>query len=164
MPADLAPAFDLADVSHASPRFDARQMLALNARVLRGLDFAAVRDRLPDGATEPFWLAVRGNIELLTEARPWWQVVAGEVIPPPAEEPAYLRAALAALPPAPWDGGTWRAWREAVKAATGRKGKALFHPLRLALTGEESGPDLGALLPLIGPERAARRLALAGGA
>ena len=83
------------------------------------------------------------------------------MVPPVQEgEAEFLHAALAALPAEPWDATTWGAWTEALKASTGRKGKALFLPLRLALTGEDHGPDLKALLPLIGRERAALRLRL----
>jgi glutamyl-tRNA synthetase len=89
-------------------------------------------------------------------------VVRGSVVPPKLEgEAPFLREALGALPPEPWDEATWAAWTEALKTRTGRKGKALFHPLRVALTAEEQGPDLRTLLPLIGRERAARRLAMA---
>ena len=76
-------------------------------------------------------------------------------------EGEFLRAALDALPPEPWDATTWTGWTGALKAATGRKGRALFLPLRLALTGEDHGPDLHALLPLIGRDRAAQRLRMA---
>ncbi|MBX9702506.1 MAG: glutamate--tRNA ligase, partial [Acetobacteraceae bacterium] len=111
-----------------------------------------------------FWLAVRGNLDLLTEARGWWEVVGGTVVPPPQEaERDFLRAALDALPAEPWDETTWGAWTEALKAATGRKGKALFLPLRLALTSEDQGPEMRALLPLMGRERAALRLRVSSG-
>jgi glutamyl-tRNA synthetase len=165
LPRDLAPSWDISRVSHASARFDTRQMLALNRRVLHEAPFAAVADRLPEGADEAFWLAVRGNLDLLREARPWFDIVRGSIVPPLQDgEGAFLAAALAALPPEPWDGATWGGWTGALKAATGRKGKALFLPLRLALTGEEHGPDLGTLLPLIGRDRAAARLRIASGA
>jgi glutamyl-tRNA synthetase len=62
------------------------------------------------------------------------------------------------LPPEPWDEATWGAWTQAVREATGRKGRALFLPLRLALTGLEHGPELKALLPFIGRDRALARL------
>jgi glutamyl-tRNA synthetase len=160
LPRDLAPTWDIARVSHATARFDTRQMLALNRRVLHEAPFVAVADRLPEGADEAFWLAVRGNLDLLREARPWFDIVRGTIVPPLQEgEGAFLDAALAALPAEPWDGATWAAWTGALKAGTGRKGKALFLPLRLALTGEEQGPDLNALLPLIGRARAEARLA-----
>lgn len=164
LPAALVAGFRLDAISRSPARFDPRQLLALNRRWLHDAPFAAVQDRLPEGAGEAFWLAVRGNLDLLTEARGWWQVVAGTVVPPPQEaERDYLGAALEALPPEPWDGGTWAAWTEALKAATGRKGKPLFLPLRLALTGEEHGPEMKALLPLIGRERTLLRLRVAAG-
>lgn len=165
MPRDLVAGFRLDAISRSAARFDPRQLLALNRRWLHGADFAAVRDRLPEGATEAFWRAVRGNLDLVTEARAWWEVVAGTVVPPPQEEERdVLRAALEALPPEPWDEATWGAWTAAVRDATGRKGKALFLPLRLALTGEEHGPELKALLPLMGRERTLLRLRVAAGA
>jgi glutamyl-tRNA synthetase len=154
--------FDLSAISHSPARFDPRQLLALNRRHLHGASFEEVRERLPEGADEAFWNAVRGNLDLLREARDWWQVVRGTVVPPVLEgEAEFLRAALDALPPEPWDEASWGAWTGALKEATGRKGKPLFLPLRLALTGEEHGPDLKTLLPLIGRDRAAQRLRLA---
>jgi len=163
-PADLVASFNLGAVAKSPPRFDMRQLLALNRRHLQRLPFAAVRNRLPEGAGEDFWLAVRGNLDLLSEAKQWWEVVQGEIAPPPQpEEAAFLAEALRLLPPS-LDSGGWRRWTTALAAATGRKGRALYRPLRLALTGEEEGPDMAALLPLIGRERAARRLARAASA
>ena len=80
-------------------------------------------------------------------------------VAPAIDDPHFAATAAGLLPPEPWDGGTWRAWTEAVKSATGRKGKALFMPLRRALTGLDHGPELAGLLPLIGREKAAARLA-----
>ena len=160
---ELARQFEISHVSRSGPRFDAAQLLALNRRVLHGLGFAAVRDRLPPGATETFWNAVRGNLDLFAEVRGWWEVVAGRIVPPVLEgEAGFLREAAARLPPEPWDAAIWPTWTAAVREATGRKGRALFHPLRLALTGEERGPELRDLLPLIGRELAAERLRMAG--
>jgi glutamyl-tRNA synthetase len=165
MPAELAPGFDITRSSHATARFDTRQLLALNRRVLHAAPFDAVRDRLPEGADEAFWLAVRGNLDLMREARPWFDVVRGTIVPPVQEgEHDFLKAALEALPAEPWDEASWAAWTGALKTTTGRKGKGLFLPLRLALTGEEQGPDLATLLPLIGRDRAAFRLRLSAGA
>ncbi|MFL1463244.1 glutamate--tRNA ligase [Roseococcus sp. DSY-14] len=158
-PRELLESFDFAAISHSSPRFDLRQMLALNKKLLHGLPFEAVRPHLPEGATPEFWEAVRGNLDLLPEAKHWHEVVAGRIAPPELEgEGDFLRAARACLPPEPWDGTTWAAWTDALKAQTGRKGKALFLPLRLALTGEDHGPDLKALLPLMGRARVLERL------
>lgn len=159
---ELARTFTLSHVSQSATRFDGRQLLALNRRVLHALPFEAVRDRLPAGATAAFWNVVRGNLDLLREVGTWWDVVAGAIVPPTIEgEADYLRTALDALPPEPWDGEVWITWTNALRAATGRRGKPLFLPLRLALTGEDHGPEMQALLPLIGRDRAAARLRLA---
>jgi glutamyl-tRNA synthetase len=129
---------------------------------LAELPFAAVAARLPSGATEAFWLAIRDSLDLFTEARGWWDVVAGTIVPPVIEgEGQYLRAALEHLPPEPWNGAVWQAWTDRLADATGRAGAPLVDPLRLALTGEDHGPDLAALLPLIGRTSAALRLQVA---
>ena len=162
--ADLAAGFDLSRFSASAARFDARQLLALNRRVLHALPFEAVATRLPEGATAAFWLAVRGNLDLLAEARGWWDVAAGTIaVPDMAEDAAFLATARDLLPAEPWDEATWPAWTGALKTATGRTGRNLFHPLRLALTGEERGPEMKALLPLIGHARSAARLQEAAG-
>ena len=106
---------------------------------------------------EAFWEAVRGNLAVLGDARHWWRVVEGP-LEPVIENRDLCHAAARLLPAEPWDEATWSAWSSAVKQATGAKGKALFAPLRLALTGREHGPELKQLLPLIGRARAAARL------
>jgi glutamyl-tRNA synthetase len=156
----LARHFELSTL--ASARFDIAQMLALNRGVLATMPFAAVADRLPGGATEAFWLAVRGSLDLLKEARGWWDVVAGTIVPPVIEGGReLLLTARRLLPPEPWDNAVWTTWIAALERATERTGEALLTPLRLALTGEDSGPDLADLLPLIGRPRTASRLAIA---
>ncbi|MBV1836729.1 glutamate--tRNA ligase [Acetobacter estunensis] len=156
---ELAATYDLSHISKSAARFDMRQLLGLNRRVLAALPFEAVRDRLPQGATEAFWLTIRSNIELFSEARHWWDVTHGDIVSPVQEgDEAYLAQAASLLPPAPWDETTWATWTAALKDVSGRSGKALFRPLRLALTGEEHGPELRDLLPMIGPDRAKTRL------
>jgi len=157
--AELVAAFNIADFGRSSPRFDPKQLLALNRKILHNLDFAAVQDRLPAGATPEFWTAIRGNLDLLTEARQWWDIITGDITPPdmPDDQPV-LAAALQTLPPEPWGPDTWKTWTTATAALSGAKGRALYHPLRLALTGEDQGPEMATLLPLIGPTRAAARL------
>ena len=159
---DLAQAIDLSHVSHHAAKFDEADLVQLSARTLHILPFASVAPRLAalgvEGAqAEPFWLAVRGNLQSLADVRTWAQVCFGD-IEPVVEDADFLKDAAGLLPPEPFGADTWRAWTEALKALTGRKGKALFHPLRLALTGREQGPELAALLPLIGRARALARL------
>lgn len=151
----LASRFDLGRVSPAPPRWDMPSLLALNRQALGGLPFEAVQARLPPAATPAFWLAVRGGLDLLREARGWWDVVGGSIVPPLlSDDAAALRRALAALPAEPWDEGTWQAWVTPL-------GAGAEDLLRLALTGEEQGPALDRLLPLIGRARAAERLLVA---
>ena len=158
----LADSFDLSKFSRSPARFDMTQLLRLNAQTLHAARFEDVQPRLPPGATAAFWEVVRGNLDLLSEARHWWDVVAGDISPPPSEEDApFLGQALETLPAEPWDGQTFAGWTRALKEASGRGGKKLFMPLRLALTGEAHGPELAPLLPLMGRERVARRLQLA---
>lgn len=156
---EQAKIYDISHISRSAARFDTRQLLAMNHKLLAQTPYTDVADRLPKGATEAFWLAIRGNIELLSEARLWHNVTDGDIIPPVQEgEDDFLKEAASLLPPEPWDETTWKAWITAVREKTGRSGKALFHPLRLALTGEEQGPELRDLLPLIGRSRALARL------
>ena len=155
---ELVEGFALDKLSRAPARFDEAELAQLNAKLLHHLPLDAVKARLP-GGSEAFWLAVRGNIGKLSDVAGWEAVVNGPVTPVVADENRdFIAAARAALPPEPWDTTTWKDWTDAVKSATGRKGKELFMPLRLALTGLDHGPELAQLLPLIGRERALERL------
>jgi glutamyl-tRNA synthetase len=99
---------------------------------------------------EAFWLAVRPNLVFLSDAVGWWTMARGAVTPLIAEDDRdFLNTAAATLPPQPWDANTWGTWTKGLSDTTGRKGKSLFLPLRRALTGQESGPDMPALLPLM---------------
>jgi len=134
--------------------------------LLHATPYGAVAERLANmqvGGGEAFWLAIRGNIGVLPEARDWWEVVRADIAMPPSSEAALFARALDLLPPEPWSGETFRAWTKAVSEATGLKGRALFGPLRHALTGRDSGPELAALLPLMGERRVRARLAAAAG-
>jgi glutamyl-tRNA synthetase len=157
--AELAAGFDLAKHGRAHPRFDPAELAHLNARFVHALPFAAVRDRLPEGMGEAAWLALRANLSTVAEAGDWWLVVTGPVAA--AVDPAdrdYLATARAVLAELPFDDGVWAALVDRLKAETGRKGKPLFLPLRRALTGRDHGPEMAALLPLIGREAALERL------
>ncbi|WP_430911099.1 glutamate--tRNA ligase [Methylobacterium sp. sgz302541] len=160
---ELAALVDLARTSRAPARFDPHELDGLNARLLHAMPVEEAAARLsamgvPDEAAAAFWEAVRANLGKVAEAADWWRVVAGPVAPVIADA-AIVAAASETLPPEPWGPETWKSWSAAVRERTGAKGKALFMPLRLALTGLDHGPDLAGLLPLIGRERAARRLA-----
>ena len=160
-PDSLAAALSFDKISTAPGRFDVEDLKGLNAKLLHKLDYETVAARLKAlGITggAPFWDAVRGNLIVFGDVTTWWQVVEGD-IEPVIENAELVAAAAPLLPSEPWDLETWSTWTTAVKLATGAKGRALFHPLRLALTGAESGPELKVLLPLIGRARAFKRLA-----
>lgn len=157
----LAEGFDLGHFSRAPVRFDLEDLRRLNARLLHRLPLEAVAPRLEalgcPGVDTAFWHTVRPNLTRLDEARIWWQITHAPVAPV-LDDPALTTAAAALLPSEPWDENTWSQWTRAVTAATGAKGKALFLPLRRALTGQDHGPELRHLLPLLGRSRAEARL------
>ncbi len=158
---DAVDSFDFSKFSRNLPKFDEDELYRLNAKILHKMEFADVQERLNSlGMTdvdEAFWLAVRPNLELLADIQDWWQVAKGPVTPV-IEDPEFTRIAAELLPEGPWDSTTWEQWVNAIKAKTERKGKALFMPLRLSITGQEHGPELKELLPLIGRQRVLERL------
>lgn len=153
--------FDFSKFSRNLPKFDEDELYRLNAKIVHQLDFAEVQPRLEamglNGVDEAFWLAVRPNLEILSDIREWWQI-AKEDITPVIDDREFINTAAALLPEGNWDATTWQQWVEAIKAKTDRKGKNLFMPLRCAITGQEHGPDLKDLLPLIGRQRVLDRL------
>ena len=157
--AELSELFDLSKISTAPGRFDIDELHGLNAKLLHKLPFEDVAGHLGPSSSggAAFWEAVRGNLTLLRDAEDWWHIATGD-IKPVIEDAAVTSKAATLLPAEPWDQATWSRWTEAVKAATGAKGRALFHPLRLALTGRDAGPELKFLLPFIGADRARARL------
>ncbi len=160
--AELAPLVALDRLSRAPTKFDPAEVMALTARVLHEKPFAAVAGRLAaagvsGGAAEAFWLAIRGNLARFGDVARWRDIVFGDG-PGVRTEPDYLAEASRLLPAEPFTEATWGEWTDALKAATGRKGRALFMPLRLALTGLEHGPELKGLLPLLGRAKVLARL------
>jgi glutamyl-tRNA synthetase len=161
----LAAGFRLDTFGRAPARFDEAELSRLNAQVVHRLPFDHVATRLPEGMDEAGWEAVRPNLSTVAEAADWWAVVKGPVGLPQleAEDRDYLNTASETLAVLAWGADPWPVLTGALKEATGRKGKPLFLPLRLALTGREHGPDMAALLPLIGRDEALARLRAAAG-
>lgn len=157
----LVDSFDLAHFGRAPARFDEAELARLNAAILHRTEFAEVADRLPAEMNEAAWHAIRPNIAHLGEAEAWLQLVTGPIAPPDLSGEDRAFVAEAAQAPIDWSTDPWHALTGALKERTGRKGKALFLPLRLALTGRDHGPDMAELLPLIGEAEARRRLAAA---
>jgi glutamyl-tRNA synthetase len=154
--AALADGFDFTKMGRSPTRYDPADLARLNAAILHAMPYETARPRLQAldaDLGEAFWTAVRANLGFFGDVAEWAQVVRGPITPI-IEDRAFLDAARELLP----EDLNWQAWVEAVKAATGAKGRGLFMPLRQALTGKDHGPDMGSLLGLIGREKALKRL------
>jgi len=151
---ELVEGFDLNSFGSAPTKFDENDLFPLTANVLQATDFEAVKPRIatagvPSELAPAFWSVVRDNITVLDEIDGWWALMRDGAEPMVDDEDAdFIRQAMPLLPEQ-IDGDTWGQWTTAVKEATGRKGKGLFMPLRKAVTGQERGPDMAALLPLL---------------
>jgi glutamyl-tRNA synthetase len=159
----LCKEFSFSKIGRAPARFDEADLENLNAALVHAMPFSAVRDRLkamdPRAESEAFWMAVRENCARVADAADWVEITFGKATPQVADEDReFITAAAAHLPAGELTAASWGEWTNALKAATGRKGKGLFMPLRKALTGLDHGPDMGALLPLIGRARVLERL------
>ncbi|MGQ0588412.1 MAG: glutamate--tRNA ligase [Sphingosinicella sp.] len=158
----LIESFDFATFGRAPARFDLDELAALNARIVHQLEYDRVRDRLPPGMGADDWAALRPNLKTVAEAGDWWEILHGHVErAAPAEDRDFLAAAADAAEAIDWAEAPWAALTARLKESTGRSGKTLFRPLRLALTGRESGPEMAVLLPLIGRDEAIVRLSAA---
>jgi glutamyl-tRNA synthetase len=152
---DLADGFDLSRFGAAPTKFDQADLFPLTARVLHERPYEAVADHVaslgvPDDLAPAFWDVMRENITTLADLKSWWILCRDGAEPIIADEDAdFVREAMTLLPDAPFDDSTWATWTAAVKEATGRKGKGLFMPLRLAVTGQQRGPDMASLMPLL---------------
>ena len=152
---DLIDGFDIGTFGAAPTKFDPEDLLPLTRHYVQGLPFEAVKDRIaalgvPAEKAELFWSVAKGNITTLNDMAAWWDLFShgAEPLVDDADRD-FVRQAYALLPPRPWTHDTWAAWTSAVKAATGRKGKDLFRPLRRALTGRDAGPEMADVLPLL---------------
>jgi glutamyl-tRNA synthetase len=158
-PAPLIAGFDFATFGRAPARFDLAELEGLNARIVHQLPYARARDRLPAGMAEADWNAIRPNLKTVAEAGQWWEILHGHVEQAAAtEDQEFLASAAAAAESLDWSESPWPQLVARLKETTGRAGKPLFHPLRRALTGRDSGPEMAALLPLIGRDESIARL------
>lgn len=168
--AELAAEFSFAKIGRAPARFDEQELTSLNAHIVHAMDFAVARPRLAklaygDKATEEFWTTIKANLQFFGDAQIWLAVVYGGGLTGPElsqEDADFVGMAAKLFPAGETTPSTWHAWTEAVKAATGRKGKGLYMPLRRVLTDQERGPEMDRMLMLIGAEKARMRLEQAG--
>ena len=157
----IAQRLELSMISHGAARFDPAELDNINARLLHTMPYAEAQPRLSSMGLEgeAIWLLLRENLVRFPDIAEWSKLVTGPVEPVIADEDReFLATAKAMLPAEPWDEYTWSTWTNALKGATGRKGKALFMPLRMALTGRHDGPELKSLLVLLGRTECLARL------
>jgi glutamyl-tRNA synthetase len=161
----LARTFDLGKLGRATPKLDVADLWALNGKMLHDMPYETALPLLRGDfldlsiVTPEFWEAVRGELTSLHDLPEWIDLCTGShLFPSPSEHAPLLEAALQGLPQEPWNGSTWDTWTRSLKEETGLSGRALYHPLRFALTGKDKGPEMRKLLPLIGYDRVRERL------
>ena len=163
---DLIKSFNFKDISRSPARFNFNDLEIINAKILQGRSYASVKRQLEDlnvGGEDLFWDAVRPNLTRISEAKYWWDIAVNDGIFDVRDgifdvNDGVCKVALELLPPEPWDEKTWKAWTNKISEKTGLKGRDLFFPLRIALTGQDHGPNLSTFLPFIGLIRTAKRL------
>lgn len=151
----LAQSLDLSKLGRSQPKFDEEELKIFNTKYVHTLPYQMVKDRID--ADEEFWNAVRGNLKVVEDIKEWEKICRQSIVPQ-IEDKELTDLAAALLPPEPWNSETFNLWMNEVKAQSSKKGKELFHPIRKALTAQENGPELKILLPLIGREKALKRL------
>ena len=152
---ELAETLDFSKIGHAQPKFDVEELKHFNTKYIHTLPFDVVQNRV--NVNQAFWEDVKQNLDIVEDVTVWNTICNGEITPV-IENKALTDTAAELLPPEPWNETVFASFMNEVKAKTGLKGKDLFHPIRLALTGETSGPELKILLPLIGYNKAFHRL------
>ena len=158
--------FDISNFSRATPKFNLQELSNLNSKVLQKITFSDIYPRLQiaginksdlDDKGNLFWEVIKSNINNFNDAVDWWNICFNPLSTPPLADDLLIHA-KASLPLEPWSDQTWAIWTDSLKKLSGLKGKKLFLPLRKALTGLDSGPELKNLLPLIGRESVLKRL------
>lgn len=151
----LAASLDFAKIGRSQPKFDVEELKIFNTKFVHAAPYDYVKERA--GVDEAFWRAVKGNLTIVDDINAWKEIC-HQKVKPVVEDKDLIAAAAELLPPEPWNEETWNNWVNEVKTQTGKKGRELFHPIRKALTAQENGPELKILLPLIGREKAYKRL------
>lgn len=152
----LIDGFDFGKFGRATAKLDPAELDVLNAKILHMTPYADVVERL-EGISEDVWTVLQPNINKLSDVAELKKLIDGPITPV-IEDATHITKTLELLPAGELDSDSWGAWTGAIKAETGAKGRALFMPLRQALTGQNHGPDMGMLLPLIGREKVVARL------
>ncbi|MGC6518088.1 MAG: glutamate--tRNA ligase [Candidatus Puniceispirillaceae bacterium] len=151
--------FDITTYGRATAKFDSTELQMLNGKIIQSVPFTDVQAELNQYGIddESFWMAVRGNLSVISEAKIWWDIC-HQNLQTVIEDEVVCKAAISCLPEGKITSDIWKDWTRAISDMTGAKGRALFMPLRLALTGRDAGPEVAGLLPFLGRERIIGRL------
>ena len=152
--------FDISKFGKSKPKFDKNELRGLNSKFFKMLDFSDISNQLKKfnfKISSDFWELVKGNIENLEELELWWNIIYGNIEPKYNDE-NFLNTALETLPEGNFDKNTWTNWTSILMEETGRKGKELYNPLRMCLTGQNKGPEMATLVFLMGKEKVLERL------
>lgn len=152
--------FDISKFGKSKPKFDKNELRGLNSKLFKMLDFSDISNQLKKfnfKISSDFWELVKGNIENLEELELWWNIIYGNIEPKYNDE-NFLNTALETLPEGNFDKNTWTNWTSILMEETGRKGKELYNPLRMCLTGQNKGPEMATLVFLMGREKVLERL------
>ena len=152
--------FDISKFGKSKPKFDKNELRGLNSKLFKMLDFSDISNQLKKfnfKISSDFWELVKGNIENLEELELWWNIIYGNIEPKYNDE-NFLNTALETLPEGNFDKNTWTNWTSILMEETGRKGKELYNPLRMCLTGQNKGPEMATLVFLMGRGKVLERL------
>ena len=152
--------FDISKFGKSKPKFDKNELRGLNSKFFKMLDFSDISNQLKNfnfKISSDFWELVKGNIENLEELELWWNIIYGNIEPKYNDE-NFLNTALETLPEGNFDKNTWTNWTSILMEETGRKGKELYNPLRMCLTGQNKGPEMATLVFLMGRGKVLERL------
>ena len=152
--------FDISKFGKSKPKFDKNELRGLNSKLFKMLDFSDISNQLKKfnfKISSDFWELVKGNIENLEELELWWNIIYGNIEPKYNDE-NFLNTALETLPEGNFDKNTWTNWTSILMKETGRKGKELYNPIRMCLTGQNKGPEMATLVFLMGRGKVLERL------
>ena len=152
--------FDINKFGKSKPKFDKVELSALNSKFFQLIDFENIFDDLKKiniNITKEFWYLIRGNINTLNDVNFWWDIVYGNIKTIKDSE-EFTNLAIKTLPKKDFDKNTWSTWTSLIMKESGRKGKDLFKPLRLCLTGQSNGPEMASLVFIMGRDKVIERL------
>ena len=154
--------FDISKFGKSKPKFDKNELKGLNSKFFKLLDYADIKDQLnifDFEITSEFWELIKGNIDDLSNLELWWNIIYGTIEPIHNDE-SFINTALESLPEGRFDKNTWASWTNTLTKETGRKGKELFNPIRMCLTGQNNGPEMATLVWLMGRDKVIERLTI----